>query len=262
MKKILKSICLLILPLLSFTQNKKTIYWIPEIYLDSISTNGIKTEYDIYLKPIENIVYENGKYYVQTYRGMLQPLISKTKSLKHKTLINELSLNHNYFTLREIDSIKKLKYYMTNYSDSIILEVHNGAQINHIKYIKEIHGYMLEEPRITIRKLVFHGKYEVFNFTGEKIEAGVEINLNGEIRGSSIWNSYNYKRVLTPDQNNRFYDLIELRSDKNRAITKLAIIYDEVEKSWICYKYQVSEDKYTIRLSSKFTFRFKKLTNL
>lgn len=257
MKQLLNIIFLLSLPLASFAQKKQAISWIPQKYITNIQANGMKPEYNIYLQPVENIIYENGKYYVQTYRGMLQPVVSTKKS--GKIAVKGLSVNLNYFTRKEQDSINKVKYYIVDYKDSLLLEMHNNTTIKSVKYIKDLNGYKFEEPIKTIRKILLAGKYEVFNDEGQKAEPQTEITLNGTIKGNSLFTCYNLKRVQVPDANNNLYDLIEFHSTNMKAIKKLALMYNEKEKSWLCYSYQTLKDKYTIQISPNIVFKFKRI---
>ncbi|MBK8712288.1 MAG: hypothetical protein IPL97_10520 [Niastella sp.] len=260
MKKIIKIVLLIILPLTLLGQRKQTIiYWIPEKYIDSLVLNVPKNEYKNYLKPIEAIANENGRWLIGTYRGMFQPLIPSSKSNAQKIPIKELSLNLNVFTKEEQDSINQIKYFIKTYTDSLILEAYRGNNLlESKKYIKEFKGYKFEYLGKTDRVLLLQGRYDIYNSNGEKIESEIEIAPDGNVNGSQVLDSYDLKRVLIPDEHNNFYDLIEFHL-KDKTIKKLAIIYNEKEKNWIGYDYQIKNDKYKIHILPKFIFRLQKI---
>jgi hypothetical protein len=262
MKRIIKISLLLIAPLTFLGQEKQTVtYWIPEQYIDSIVLNGREYGYKKYLIPIEAIANVNDKWYIETYKGMLQPLLTSGKPSIKTIAIKELSLNLNVFTRQEQDSINKIKYSFKIYADSLILEGYSeDVFLERKKYIKAFNAYNFEELRKTSRMLLLQGKYSIYNSTGEKMESEIKVSLNGKIIGSTLIDSYIFNREHIPDEHNNFYDLVEFYL-KDKTVKKLAIIYHEKEKTWVGYEYQVKNDKYTIHVLPKFVFRFQKMQN-
>ncbi|MFT3751173.1 MAG: hypothetical protein QM768_22870 [Agriterribacter sp.] len=260
MKIIIKITLLLIAPLVCLGQKKQTItYWIPEKYVDSLTTNGTENEYRKYLKPVEAIVNKNGKWYIETYNGMLQPILKSGDPNAKNIPIERLSLNLNVFTRKEQDSINQIRYFIKTYTDSLILEAYRGNNLfEGKKYIKQFKGYKFEELRKTKKVLLLQGKYNIYNSNREKIESEIEILATGKIIGSNLIDSYDLKRVSIPDE--YIYDLVEFHL-KDKTSKRLAMIYNDKEKTWIGYDYQVKNEKYTIYGLPKFVFCLQKIQN-
>jgi len=257
MNRIAKITLLLLVPLVAYNQKQQNKCWIPQKYVDSVVINGSKNKYNSYLKPIQSILLENEKYYIQTFRGMYQPININLTSAKIP--IDELAMNLKYFSKIEQDSINNFKYYINQYDDSLVLEEYNDSgTINYIKFINELNGYKFIDLRETTRRLLFQGQFELYGNNHEKV-ALLEITLSGDIIGSSEWVSYNYVRVLTPDEKNNFYDLVEFRSKKGEVIKKLAFSYNENEKIWVGYEYKTMKDKYRIQISPEYVLMMKKI---
>lgn len=231
-------------------------YWIPEIYVHGVASNGTENEHRKYLRPVEAIASKNGDWYVQTYNGKLQ-LIDRNGVTSSRTIpIGRLSLNLKFFTNEENDSINQVEFRFTPYTDSLVLEAYEE---NHLidckKYIKEFNAYPFDELRKTSRVLLLQGKYGVFNYEGEEIESDVEILASGLITGSSTMDSFVVSRVGVPDE--FIYDQVEFYLH-GRSTRSLALVHDEANRTWMAYDYQVTDGKYAISSLSKYAFRLQR----
>jgi len=259
MKQIIKNTILFLtflISLTSFAQDKETIWWIPDAYTKVIIDKA-SSDKEVFLKPIEAIMSKNGKYSIQTYRGMLQPVLGK-KNLSGKLGVKNISLNLNYFTSEEQDSINKYKYFIVPYKDSLVLEIYGGKTINYVKYIKEVRGYKFDEPRIAFSKMLFEGEYDIYDSENFKIDSHVRFFLDGRIQGSAIWNFYKLNKVYVSDEYNHLYDLFEFHSINSNQILNFALFYNKEDMSWKVYEYSIMKDNYRINISAKIIFTFKR----
>jgi hypothetical protein len=224
--------------------------WMPEKYINGLKENPFNN-YSDFLKPIESFVIKDDSIFIKTYGGELS-LGRTTTNANRVELTNIAGLfNLKYFSKHEV--LDK-KFFLSEKDDFIVLEIEKGNEIQDVRFVNNIDGYHFKNSDDPFSRLALKGAYSFEKGLTEKIL----ITLDGKIKESEQWNSYDFLRYYAKDGAGGIYKLLILHGDNNTE-SKFAVQIGKDELLLYNYSTEEKSDFY-IKVSDKPKYVLKRIT--
>jgi hypothetical protein len=225
--------------------------WMPEKYINGLKENPFKN-YSDFLKPIESFVINDDSIFIKTYGGELSLGRTKNISANRIELTNIAGLfNLKYFSKHEV--LDK-KFFLSEQDNFIVLEIEKGSEIQDVLFVNNIDGYYFKNSDDPFSRLALKGTYSFEKgLTGK-----ILISLDGKIKESEQWNSYDFLRYYAKDDGGDSYKLLILHGDNNTE-SKFAVQIGKHELLLYNYSTEEKSDFY-IKVSDKPKYVLKRIT--
>lgn len=201
--------------------------WMPENYIAAVKKNPFDNHVNS-LKPVESIVISGDSILVKTYGGDLTLVQTRRADSNRIEVVDAPRLfNLKYFSKEEL---KDKRIFLSNANDYLQLQIQDKKTDQAIRFVNHIDGFSFASANEPFLRSALNGRYR----SQKEPMMDILIMLNGEIRGTRLWNSYQFRRYHSRSTNGVDYVLLALRRTDG---TKVDVAVKINKEELIMYEY-------------------------